>query len=236
MTTRSKSYLGKYLVGADGVHSPVAKQVGLMTSRDKSLALEYEVLCDQEKLMHFKNKLIIDYRHVLNGYLWIFPKGDHLSVGIGSNTCKHDEMASILESFIASQDIDGEVISAKSAFLSVGGRKQEIITLRTALIGDAGGLVNSLTGEGIYYALWSAELLANQLIAIHANHSRTLIPYQEDVNTIILPELQAFDRLRKRFYKAPKTNGFIITHSQKFLSTALEVLEGNRRYLGFLNN
>lgn len=233
--TRSKTYLGKFLVGADGVNSPIATQVGLMTNRNKSLALEHEILCSQDMLAYFKNKLIIDYQNVPHGYLWIFPKGNHLSIGVGSNTCKYVEMATILQSFIDSYNMEGEIVSAKGAFLSAGGKKQKVITQRTALIGDAAGLVDSLTGEGIYYALWSAELLANQLIEIHKNRSESLNPYQKDIDTIILPELQALDRLRRRFYKAPRASGFIITHSKKLLSHAFAVIEGNRRYLGYLN-
>lgn len=231
--TRTDMFAGKFLVGADGVHSTIAKQVGLMTDRRKAAALEHEIVCNDEMMSYFKNKVVVDYQSVPNGYLWVFPKGRHLSVGIGSYTLNHEEMSPILRSFIDLYQLDGEVISEKGSFLSAGGKRHRLITERTALIGDAAGMVDSFMGEGIYYALWSAELLSCRLVDIFNHQSHTLAPYQKDIDKLILPELQAFDYLGRKFYKSPRAAEFLLTYSPKLLTMAIEVLEGNRGFDGF---
>lgn len=227
--TSQQMFYGRFVVGADGIHSTVAKQVGLMTDRKKVAALEMEIYCKKNIIEHFNNKIVIDYKSVPNGYLWVFSKGLHISVGIQSHKLSHEEIAPILQSFIRSYKMDGMVLSEKGSFFSEGGRRDRIVTRKTALIGDAAGLVDSFMGEGIYYALWSAELLANRLITEFKQNSSVLVSYQQDVHTKIIPELKLFEYLGRELYNSPQIADNILSHSPKLISVALEVLEGNRR-------
>lgn len=229
--TRDEKYSGRYLVGADGVNSIVAKQVGLMSERRKALALEYEFRCDQATNAKYKNKFIIDYTSVPDGYIWIFPKNGILSAGIGSYSLSRKLMSKYLLSFLDHQEMSGDLLSAKGSFLSAGGTRQPIMTQRTALIGDAAGLVDSFAGEGIYYALWSAELLSDHLIkSIRDRYSEAFLTYQRDVDLTIMPELSTLDQFGRKFYKNPKLMQKIVSRFPKLLSLVFDVLEGKRDY------
>ncbi|RYL87511.1 geranylgeranyl reductase family protein [Sporolactobacillus sp. THM19-2] len=229
--TRDEKYSGRYLVGADGVNSIVAKQVGLMLERRKALALEYEFRCNQTTNTKYKNKVIIDYTSVPDGYIWIFPKNGILSAGIGSYSLGQKLMSKYLHSFLNHQEVSGDLLSAKGSFLSAGGTRQTIMAQRTALIGDAAGLVDSFAGEGIYYALWSAELLADHLIkTIRDGYNEAFSTYQRDVDLTIMPELSTLDQFGREFYKNPKLMQKIVSRFPKLLSLVFDVLEGKRDY------
>ncbi|RYL92284.1 geranylgeranyl reductase family protein [Sporolactobacillus sp. THM7-4] len=229
--TRDEKYSGRYLVGADGVNSIVAKQVGLMSERRKALALEYEFRCDQATNAKYKNKVIIDYTRAPDGYIWIFPKNGILSAGIGSYSLSQKLMSKYLLSFLDHQEMSGDLLSAKGSFLSAGGTRQPIMTQRTALIGDAAGLVDSFAGEGIYYALWSAELLSDHLIkSIRDRYSEAFSTYQRDVDLTIMPELSTLDQFGREFYKNSKLMQKIVSRFPKLLSLVFDVLEGKRDY------
>ncbi|GAY76808.1 geranylgeranyl reductase [Sporolactobacillus inulinus] len=115
--------------------------------------------------------------------------------------------------------------------MSAGGTRQPIMTQRTALIGDAAGLVDSFAGEGIYYALWSAELLSDHLIkSIRDRYSEAFLTYQRDVDLTIMPELSTLDQFGRKFYKNPKLMQKIVSRFPKLLSLVFDVLEGKRDY------
>lgn len=229
--TRNQQYSCRYLIGADGVNSIVAKQSGLMSGRRKALALEYELKCDRITTVNYKNKVVIDYTSVPDGYAWVFPKNGILSAGIGSYSLNQKQMSRYLLSFLDKRKLSGYLLSAKGSFLSAGGVRQQIMTQRTALIGDAAGLVDSFAGEGIYYALWSAELLAERLKeTIKDGHRDAFAAYQNDVDQLIMPELRALDQFGREFYKDPKFMQKMVARFPKLLNLVFDVLQGKRDY------
>jgi geranylgeranyl reductase family len=229
--TRGEHYSGKYLVGADGFSNTVAMKVGLVSAPRKALALEYEFRCDQTINAEYKSKAVIDYTSVPGGYIWILPRNGILSTGISSYSLNQKQMSQYLLSFLDHREVNGILLSAKgSASLAASEISQSIMTKRTALIGDAAGLVDSFTGEDIYYALWSAELLSARFIEVFKNGQDTFPNYQDDVNEVILPELKLLDQFGRDFYKDPKFMRKIVFHFPELLDMFFDVLEGKGDY------
>lgn len=115
------------------------------------------------------DRLRVQFLEDFEGYLWSFPRADHLAVGI----CAKLEQSSSaglrekLHRFLAAEGIPATGGSAYSHLLpSLDRRSWRRLPLAGrgwARIGDAAGLVDPITGEGIYYALRSGELLAESL-------------------------------------------------------------------------
>jgi len=105
------------------------------------------------------------------GYLWSFPRADHLAVGICGKMDKNTSAAlkEKLHRFLADEDIPIAGGKLYSHLLPSLGRRSwkhlPLLGRGWARVGDAAGLVDPITGEGIYYALRSGELLAEALIA-----------------------------------------------------------------------
>jgi geranylgeranyl reductase family protein len=138
----------------------------------------------------------------LEGYLWTFPRSDHFSAGIvgkvnaaGRTTA---DLRRLLEEFLDQEGLGyrhaqffAHVIPAPTAETLMD---TAVCGPGWALAGDAAGLVDPITGEGIHYALRSGELLAKAIIAGHAED------YQSMLAREILPELAAAACFADGFY------------------------------------
>jgi geranylgeranyl reductase family protein len=149
----------KYLVGADGVYTKIGAWSGLVKKRKIGSALEVELA----GLDHPQTALI-GFGRVKEGYSWSFPKADHYSVGIGG---RHGEnLRQELDSWLDCLGYKGErnfkVYGHALPEAVVGARLQKGNIL---LVGDAAGLVNPLTGEGIRYAIQSGRIAASAIVA-----------------------------------------------------------------------
>jgi flavin-dependent dehydrogenase len=146
----------------------------------------------------------------LHGYIWIFPRADHFSAGIcgrmqGKST---SELRMILEDSLpefglglAGATFYAHIIPSltpetlrNSSFAGAG----------WAMIGDAAGFVDAITGEGLYYALRSAELFSQALLAGAAEQ------YSALVKKDFLPELENAARIANRFYGGEWMGGHVL--------------------------
>jgi flavin-dependent dehydrogenase len=144
------------------------------------------------------------------GYAWLFPRSDHYSAGIcgrlqGQTTA---EMRKMLESFLDEEHLDWR----QGTFYA-----HIIPTLRTstlerlsfcgegwAAVGDAAGLVDPLTGEGLYYSLRSADFLGEAVLAGSPER------YPARIKAELRPELLAASRYSDRFYWGRFLGGTVI--------------------------
>ncbi|MCJ7693895.1 MAG: geranylgeranyl reductase family protein, partial [Anaerolineaceae bacterium] len=82
VNTEQGSYETDYLIGADGVNSITARVSGLLPKREVGYAIETELQVPPEVLHAYGAYVTFDFGALKNGYGWIFPKKDHLSVGV----------------------------------------------------------------------------------------------------------------------------------------------------------
>jgi len=143
----------------------------------------------------------IQFLQGIAGYIWVFPRADHVSAGIAGRMGETStaELRRILEHWLEENGYHRDGARFYSHILP-SFRAQIFDTLEVcgegwAMIGDSAGLVDPITGEGIYYALRSAELCANAWLDGRPDDYR--IRLEEEV----LPELKLAARLSQRFYR-----------------------------------
>jgi flavin-dependent dehydrogenase len=134
------------------------------------------------------------------GYAWAFPRPGHLSVGIAANA-RRSSMAELkrrLQGFMDRYGYDGRQAPIFSHVLPVLSRhswkRMKLAGPGWSLIGDAAGLADPITGEGIYFAMRSGELAAQ---AIAENAAET---YPARVRRDFGSHLAFGARLTHRFY------------------------------------
>jgi geranylgeranyl reductase family protein len=163
-TKDGRTFEGRYLIGADGANSMVAKSLGLRRHLKPIPAIEAEVTVPDSVMARFAHKPVFIFAAIRRGYLWIFPKRDHLSVGIAhlkpGPGQLHSRLTKVMSEFGISLDraiIHGHTIPLYS-------HPQSIAMHRCLLVGDAAGLVDPLSGEGIRLAIKSAWLASQAIV------------------------------------------------------------------------
>lgn len=188
----------EFVVGSAGAGDPVRRAVGLaLEAREHVLALHYLLPRAPDR------RVFLRYRTRPAGYLWYFPKVGSASIGalapLAARAASEldDEVRAFAESILPPGSLAGArrqsaPIPAPTAAaldrLAVEGEGW-------ALAGDAAGLADPITGEGIYAALVSGDLLGRSLAEGGS--------YTEALRRELIPELRRAARLRPWFYAGP---------------------------------
>jgi len=159
-TRRGKRLSARYLIGADGPRSKVARCAGMRRSNKMGLGLEVEVDPGPKLLKAYRGRFLVGLQVLQHGYYWIFPKAGHLSVGIGTMGRGEGRLLPRLKRVMAELDINVTDHPYRAHPLPLYQPRGERQKGRILLVGDAAGLVDPLTGEGIRHALLSGKLAA----------------------------------------------------------------------------
>lgn len=177
-TAEGERIEGSYVIAADGANSVVARSVGLRRKKVMAGAIEVEAVVPAEVFARFADKPIFIFGEVATGYLWIFPKSGHLSVGIGALHPKPGELQATLERVMTRYGISIKGQPQKGHPIPIYDHRAPISTHRTLLVGDAAGLVDPFSGEGIRFAIKSGRLAAEAILSGHPEHYATLVDRQ----------------------------------------------------------
>ena len=222
VTTRGE-VVGQVLAGADGATGLVARSVGLLRDVPYCVALEAEVAVSPSEIDHWRGTIAIDFGYTPWGYGWVFPKAAGLSVGGGVAPTQGREVRRLLDAYLATLKLKGarvtRVVGHPIRFRSVG---EPIQTGHTLLLGDAAGLADNLTAEGIYYAIRSAQIAAPHVVAFLQSEVPDLAGYQQEVDATLGGELQLAKAITTPFYRLMQYAPWIIFQAMRHSETLWE--------------
>jgi geranylgeranyl diphosphate/geranylgeranyl-bacteriochlorophyllide a reductase len=199
-----------FVVVAAGARNSLLPGTRPLARNDLEMTLGYFVPAQAEGIC-------VKFLNHFEGYLWSFPRCDHLSVGICGSMAKHtsQELRRHLHAFMESEKITREGARFYSHVLP-SPQKQTLSSRRVvgpnwALVGDAAAWVDPITGEGLYYALRSGELLAESLIAKKAAE------YPARIRKAFSTDLEFATRIARRFYRGRFLGGAVATRMIQFI-------------------
>jgi flavin-dependent dehydrogenase len=152
-----------------------------------------------------------------DGYIWSFPRCDHLSVGICGSMASHTstELRGHLQTFVEKQAIPTEGAKFYSHVLPSPQERtlsqRNVVGKNWALIGDAAAWVDPLTGEGLFYAIRSGELLGRSLAEGCPEK------YPAWVKATFSAELEFAARIVRRFYRGSFLGSAVTTRMVQFI-------------------
>jgi geranylgeranyl reductase family protein len=175
VTRDGRRFTAPIVIAADGVHSSVGRRTGLNPGWPASaVALDMMEETPRAQLRDVDpSTLWVAYGE--RGYAYIFPKRDHVNIGIGCvlshfrsdvNRSPYALQREFVDGLRHRGLVEGDSVRANFTpfLIPVGGPLAHPGAGRVLLAGDAGGFVNGFTAEGIYYAMVSGELAARAVL------------------------------------------------------------------------
>jgi geranylgeranyl reductase family protein len=167
--TASSGFQAKIIIGADGMGGPTASSGGFYERWDPhqvAYAIESEVPVGEKGVQDFigADSYFDVYFGVSSaGYGWVFPKDDHLTVGVGCRLSKLRDAHALLNGFVKQvpQLAGREIPKPQAHLIPLGGvAKVPSANDRILLAGDSAGFAEPLLGEGIYFSILGGQIAA----------------------------------------------------------------------------
>ncbi|MDH3976344.1 MAG: NAD(P)/FAD-dependent oxidoreductase [Deltaproteobacteria bacterium] len=193
------------IVGADGAKGVVAGKAGLKGERELATAIDKRVEVDKEIMASLENFTIMDYGVVPYGYAWIFPKRDHVSVGIYTTMKNLKDLELRLDRFISRQHVlrGGRILSTHWHPVPLSRKKKRLHGDKILLVGDAACLAEPFFGEGIANALKSASIAAAKLDDFLSGRTKGISGYSEEIYKSITWDFRYARIMQNLFYRNP---------------------------------
>jgi flavin-dependent dehydrogenase len=219
-----------FVVLAAGARNQLLPETTALGALDLEVTLGYFVPTEEDII---KVKFLKEFE----GYLWSFPRADHLSVGIcakmGQNPTQR--LRRHLDDFVREENIcmDGarfysHVLPSPEA-QTIRGRR--IAGRNWAMAGDAAACVDPVTGEGLYYALRSGDLLAQALMEGQPQ------AYPERLRAAFSADLEFAAKIARKIFRGNFLGGAITTrmvqllnYSPAFRDIIRDVFSGSQDY------
>nr|MDT0657742.1 geranylgeranyl reductase family protein [Micromonospora sp. DSM 115978] len=187
----------RVVIGAEGSSAPSSRHVGV-TYDQVDLGLELEVPVPEPVARHWRGRVLLDWGPIPGSYGWVFPKGGSLTVGVIASRGCGDQTRDYLRAFVRRLGLDGLPPAHDSGHLTRCRRADSPLRRGRVLVaGDAAGLLEPLTREGISYALRSGAL------AGAAAASGDLAGYPAAVERELGASMRAGNRLLSVFSRRP---------------------------------
>jgi flavin-dependent dehydrogenase len=225
----SRRVTSEWVIGADGATSIVRKCVSSPFPRSElSIGTGYFVSGA------WRSEIAVDFDDSPSGYVWAFPRTDHLAVGACGQA---DTVSSSTLLARASRWIDCHIPHASRRryswpIPSLGERAlraEQPAGRNWMLVGDAAGLVDPITREGIYFALLSA-----QLAAVSLGSASPTAAYASALRASVHEELQRAARLKARFFR-PELVALLVkalNRSSRVREIMADLVAGRQTYAG----
>lgn len=208
VTTESGlTFKGRFVVGADGVNSSV-RACFPEKNRERERWQEYlapaiEVSFDIDNFPKRVDHPELHVGHLEAGYGWVFPNRHRVIVGICGLRREKVNFSNVFRKYLEYLGIkDPDAVELKGHPLPYGNYLEKPCHGRALLVGDAGGLVEPLFGEGIFYGMASGLYAGQSIVEAMKTGGKACIAYQEYLQSQIFPELKASDRLRWLLFRS----------------------------------
>jgi len=235
--TSAGFFTSEFLIGADGANSLVARsQLEFLPPRC-GVALEGEIHLTGDTLPADRAACAdLDFNVLPRGYGWVFPKAGHLSVGVFTLDTHCPAIRRHYNAYLEKKGLSARVRQAqvRGHLIPLGPPTRRLNTRRLLLAGDAAGLADPLTGEGISYAVRSGRLAAEAVLAALASTSPSLDSYSRRVRDQLLPDIRLGWRVAQALYARPDFFYRLLAGRDLFARRVLDVFDGKTSYRALL--
>ena len=202
--SNGQCFEGRTLVAADGANGRTARLCGIDVQLHNGIAMEGNITPSGGLPTEWEDTMGFDFGGLPGGYGWVFPKGDHLNIGLGGWRYIGPTLRERLHRLVRSYGFDpAHLWGVRGFHLPLRNPGSPLADGNIVLVGDAAGLLDPLTGEGIYAAIRSGRAAAEQLHAYVDGKAPDLGGYRRSIERELLPELRVSRQIHDVFHLWP---------------------------------
>jgi geranylgeranyl reductase family protein len=231
-------FSSRFLVGADGALSVVARRAGFEGPGYLVPALESEIKIAPNRHRAYDGAVRFDFGIVPKGYGWVFPKKGHLSIGVGQMRKGNIHLENTLEKYLRYLGMEESMVFSKKGFvIPTMPRRDGFARGRCLLVGDAAGLVDPVTGEGISAAIVSGKIAASALAEGRFSPDQVKNCYERELKKKILDDLRWSRFVSRLAYDHPKVKSFLFRAcGQQVCEAMTDIIFGRKAYRSVFYN
>lgn len=210
VTTRNRGDIcARMVVGADGSAGRSSAYVGVELDQ-VDLGLEVELVTPNDQSRNWGNRILIDWGTMPGAYGWVFPKGDTLSVGVIAERGNPDLTRSYLNDFLSRLHLDHQEVLVSSGHLTrCRAQDSPLFRDRVMVAGDAAGLLDPWTREGISFALRSGAIAGRAAAqgaaaTSAADVASAMTAYADEISSTLAQEMRAGRLFMRAFTRHPR--------------------------------
>jgi geranylgeranyl reductase family protein len=206
----------------------------LDTPRQSAACVEQRVPVDfADNLAISVGEARLNFGTVPHGYAWVLHHGTYLLVGIGCRRYGSPDLRDAFKSFWERLTLPPDLFHPVGHLIPIGGFRRRVGRGRCLLAGDAAGMVDALSGEGIAGAIESGQLAADALAADGRRDAARL--YSDACRRALLPHLRWSLAFAWGFYRQSKWFLQLLNRCPGSLDRYGEVLEHRHSYAWYLS-
>ena len=227
-TVDAATFDADVVVGADGANGTTAKAFGLGAGILYGVAYEGNASYDALSRERYGGRAVLELGDIPGGYGWVFAKGDHANVGVGGWQLPGADLRAHLRRLCEAHGLDAADLTELRGHrlpLRRPGVPVKIASERALLVGDAAGLVDPVSGDGMYECFVSSRLAADAILDLLAGRATTLEPYERAVDDALGSLHSASWKLKQALDRFPRAS-WQVARTALLWSTIERMLDG----------
>ncbi len=243
VTTAAGDVSARVVIGADGANGAVARSLGLSPAPDPPVALEANFYYNDAPVrlnggslpQEWEGVLALELGSMYGGYGWSFPKADHFNVGCGGWRLEGGRLREHLADLAPHYGLRREAMrNVRGHHLPTREAGRPISKGNAILVGDAAGLVDPMSGEGIHSAFVSGRLAAEAVLPYLQGGTKTLAAYEASIEREIMPDIRAAGLLRDAYHYLPGPSYQLMRRWPYLRESLCRLMLGEKTYAGFI--
>ena len=215
------------VVGADGANGTTGRAVGLGDGIVHGVAYEGNVPYTALPHGRYARRAVVELADIPGGYGWVFPKGDHANVGVGAWQSEGPRLREHLRRVCEGHGLPPEALdSLRGHRLPLRLPGTRIAGQRALLVGDAAGLLDPVSGDGMYECFVSSRLAAVAIVDLLAGREQSLVPYEAAVDAELASLHRASWKLKQALDRWPRAS-WRVARTQLMWRSVERLLEGD---------
>jgi geranylgeranyl reductase family protein len=207
LTIGGERFQSRVVVGADGANGTTAKTLGLGDGIVHGVAYEGNVPYGVVTRERYARRAVIELADIPGGYGWVFAKGDHVNVGVGAWQSEGPHIREHLTRVCEAHGIDEDALEhLRGHRLPLRRPGTRIASEDALLVGDAAGLIDPVSGDGMYECFVSARLAAAAILDVLDGRSTSLAGYGTAVDAALGPLHKASWKLKQALDRWPRAS------------------------------